>query len=107
MQPDRLTVEWGHLLLLSCHNKASFHLVALVPYLYLWLPGCYLETVTSVEHTPEATDKPVNTVLCLGGLTCSFQSLFPFPSLVFLPGGVVQASGAGTIILDLGMVAAN
>lgn len=76
--------------------------MALVSYFYLWLPGCYLETVTSVEHTPEATDKPVNTVLCLGGLTCSFQSLFPFPSLVFLPGGVVQASGAGTLFLIWG-----
>lgn len=66
----------GVCLLLSCRHKASFHLVALVSSLYLWFPGCYLETVTFVEHTPEATDEPVNTVLCLGGLTCSFQNLF-------------------------------
>lgn len=75
--------------------------------LSLWLPGCHLETVTPIEHIPEATDSPTNTVLYLDDLTRSFK----IPSTFLFFDIFTNGSGPGfwsrKVVLDFGIMAAK
>lgn len=73
--------------------------------LSLWLPGCYLETVTPIEHIPQATDNPTYTTSYLDGLIHSFKIPSTFCFFGIFTNGNAQASKAS--FLTLGIMAAK
>lgn len=73
----------------------------------MFVPLCYLETVTPIEHIPQATDNPTYTTSYLDGLIHSFKIPSTFRFFGTFTNGNAQASGAGKSFLTLGIMAAK